>query len=178
MVKNVYICFNQLVNFYENTLPPLMLLNSSDRGVAGVFGPITKKYIYLIQWTVLFAILLLLYLFANVLFVSGVVGFFFPFGESFSVAQWNCACASMRLRETLTIFASQIRERCKNDDGKVKKSQRTCNDNADQARESGWYIKSNLTKKRERESERTSERVKADESGVNKKEELQSWLRN
>lgn len=68
----------------------------------------------------------------------------------------------MRLRETLTIFASQIRERCKNDDGKVKKSQRTCNDNADQARESGWYIKSNLSKK-VRVSKRAGERVKADE---------------
>lgn len=48
MVKNVYICFNQLVNFYENTLPPLMLFNSTDR-VEGVFGPPSPKNIYLIQ---------------------------------------------------------------------------------------------------------------------------------
>lgn len=87
------------------------------------------------------------------------------FGEYF---QWPSEIVRIWLRETLTIFASQIRERCKNDDGKVKKSQRTCNDNADQARESGWYIKSNLSKK-VRVSKRAGERVKADEWSGKKK---------
>lgn len=72
-MKNVYICFNQLVNFYENTLPPLMLFNSTDR-VEGVFGPITKKYILnSVNCSVCYFITFVLV--CNLLFVSVVAGF-------------------------------------------------------------------------------------------------------